>query len=73
VTATNNDFSSGGTVTTTSTYASGVTLTIYADIPETQDATMQDAKVLRMAALETAYDKLTLLVQQHTEIGSLLL
>jgi hypothetical protein len=29
---------------------------------------MQDAKVLRMAALETAYDKLTLLVQQHTEI-----
>ena len=68
VTATNNDFSSGGTVTTTSTYASGITLTIKADIPETQEATLQDTKVLRLESLETAYDKITLLIQQHSEI-----
>jgi len=68
VTATNNDFTSGGTVTTTLTYASGITITISADIPKTQEATLEDTKVLRLDALETAYDKLTLLIQQNAEI-----
>lgn len=67
VTATNNDFSSGGTVTTVATYASGVTLTLYANIPDTQNTDMEDSGVLRVEDLEDQIDKLTLLVQQLQE------
>lgn len=67
VSATNNDYSSGGTVTTVSAYASGRTLTIIRDVPESQEADLEDSKVLRLAALEGALDRLTLQVQDLEE------
>lgn len=67
VSATNNDYSSGGTVTTVATYASGQTITLLRETPQTQNAVLQDSGVLRVAALEDGVDKLTLLVQQLQE------
>lgn len=67
VSATNNDYSSGGTVTTVSTYASGITLTIIRDVPESQDADLEDSKVLRLEDLEKALDRLTMHVQDLEE------
>ena len=66
VSAVNNDYSSGGTVTTVQTYSSAYTLTILRDIPDTQNATLSesDTSVLRIAALEDALDKQTMLIQQ---------
>ncbi len=65
--ATNNDYSSGGTITTVATYASGITLVAIRDIPDSQEATLSDSGVLRLAALEDAYDKLTMLIEQQQE------
>ena len=65
--ATNNDYSNGGTVTTVATYASGYTLTLIRETALTQSTTLQDSGILRVAALESALDKLTLLVQQMQE------
>lgn len=67
VSATNNDYSSGGTVTTVSTYLSGRTLTIIRNVPESQNADLEDSKVLRLADLVGAFDRLTLLVQDLEE------
>lgn len=67
VTATNNDYSNGGTVTTVSKYATGITLTIIRDVPESQDADLEDSKVLRVEDLEGALDRLTLQVQDLEE------
>ena len=64
VSAVNNDYSSGGTVTTVATYASGYTLLIMRDTPDTQGADLDDSGVLRLEALEDALDKLTMLIQQ---------
>ena len=64
---TNNDYTNGGTVTTVATYASGNTLTLIRETPQTQDTVLQDAGLLRVAALESGLDKLTLLVQQLQE------
>lgn len=67
VSTTNNDYSNGGTVTTAQTYASGYTLVLMRDTPDTQEAFLVDAGVLRLGAVENALDKLTMLVQQHQE------
>ncbi len=66
VTATNNEFASGGTVTTVATYSSDYTLTIRRDSPDTQEADITtDSGVLRKAVLEGAIDKNTMLIQQQ--------
>ena len=69
VSAVNNDYSGGGTVTTVSTYSSAYRITILRNTPKTQNASLteSDTSVLRVAALEDAYDKLTMLVQQLQE------
>lgn len=67
VSATNNDYSSGGTVTMETTYASGITLTIIRDVPKSQSADFEDSKVLRLEDLEAAFDRLTLQVQDLEE------
>jgi hypothetical protein len=67
VAATNNDFSSGGTVTTVSTYASGITLVLLRNTDMDQDADLEDSGVLRLETLEDEYDKLTMIVQELQE------
>nr|MBC8217323.1 hypothetical protein [Planctomycetota bacterium] len=68
VSATNNDYSTGGTVTMVAAPASTETLTIVRAMPATQEAEFADSGVLRMTALEGALDKLTMLVQDLTEV-----
>jgi len=72
VSAVNNDFSSGGTVTTVATYTSTSQISIYRGVPESQNTglTETDSGVLRESSLEDAYDKLTILVQQLSEENS---
>jgi hypothetical protein len=65
--ATNNDYSSGGTVTMVTAPAATKTLLLIRAMPITQETTLSDSGVLRLAALEAAYDKLTMLVQDATE------
>jgi hypothetical protein len=67
VAATNNDFSSGGTVTTVETYASGITLVLLRNTDMTQEADLEDSGVLRLETLEDEYDKLTMIVQEIQE------
>jgi len=70
VSATNNDYSSGGTVTTVDTYANTYTLTIRRDTAKTQDATIVDTRTLRLAAIQDGLDKLTRLIQDlFEEVG----
>lgn len=69
VTATNNDFSSGGTVTTVGTaLASTYTLTIMRATDLTQGTDLEDSGVLRLEALEDELDKLTMIVQEQQEV-----
>lgn len=65
--ATNNDYSSGGTVTMVSAPASTETLLLIRSTPETQEATLSDTGTLRLSAIEDALDKLTRISQDHTE------
>ncbi len=65
--ATNNDYSSGGTVTFVTAPATGESVLLIRDTPMTQDTTLSDTGVLRLAALEDAFDKLTKLVQENNE------
>lgn len=65
--ATNNDYASGGTITTVATYASTVSLTALRDVPDSQVADFEDSGVLRLQAIEDAFDKLTMLVEQQQE------
>lgn len=67
VTAANNVFTSGGTVTTVATYSSAYTLTIMRVIPFTQLTSLEDSGKLRVKSLEAALDKLTMQVQQLQE------
>lgn len=67
VSATNNDYSAGGTVTTVSTYSSAYTLTIRGATPKTQATDLEDRGVLRLEAIEDALDKLTMIVQELAE------
>lgn len=72
VSAVNNDYGSGGTVTTVATYTSASQITIRRITPASQAAifTETDSSVLRVAALEDAFDKLTLYVQQLAEVNT---
>lgn len=72
ISAVNNDFSSGGTVTTVATYTSTSQITIRRAIPESQNTGLvdTDSGVLRLDSLEEALDKLTMLVQQLSEENS---
>lgn len=68
VSATNNDYANGGTVTTVGdAWASGQTVLILRDTPDTQAANLDDSGVLRLETVEAGLDKLTLLVQQVQE------
>lgn len=70
VSATNNDFSSGGTVTTVATYTSASTITIKRDVPDTQSTALSDTGTLRLKNIETALDKLTMLdIQRQEELN----
>jgi hypothetical protein len=71
ISAVNNDFSSGGTVTTVATYTSASQISILRAIPATQSTSLveSDTTVLRVTSLESAYDKLTMLVQDLAEIN----
>ncbi len=61
VAAVNNDFSNGGTVTTTTAYSSSYELLIYRNTAGTQNSDLiTDSGVLRLVSLEDAFDKLTL-------------
>lgn len=61
---------SGGTVTTTTAYASGGTILILRSIEALQETDLVDGDSLPAETLETALDKLTMLVQQGDEVGS---
>lgn len=65
--ATNNDYSSGGTITTVATYAATYDIIAIRDIPDSQNATLHDSGVLRLASIEDALDKLTMLHEQQQE------
>ena len=65
--ATNNDYSSGGTVTTVSTYDTGVTLILLRNTDMDQDSDLEDSGVLRLETLEDEFDKLTMIVQELQE------
>jgi len=65
--ATNNDYTNGGTVTTVATYASGITLHLIRNTPQTQSTTLQDSGILRVAALEAGLDRAVMLIQQLQE------
>ena len=68
VSAVNNDYTNGGLVTTIDTYPATHTITIARHTPRSQLAVLADTEVLRLAALETSYDKLTRIVQELTAI-----
>lgn len=58
---------SGGDVTTVATYASGETLTIVRDVPETQTADYIENDIFPAEVHEQALDKVTMMVQQLSE------
>lgn len=66
--ATNNDYSSGGTVTFVTAPASGETVLLIRVTPHTQNADFDDSGVLRLETLEDELDKLTRIVIDHNEV-----
>lgn len=69
-------FASGGTVTTvtygsgvraTYAWASGYTITIYRSISQTQETEFRNNRQFRQAALETALDRVVMMVQDLSE------
>jgi microcystin-dependent protein len=67
VSATNDDYSSGGTVSTVSTYATGNTVTILRNVPLTQEADFTEGMPTLYETFETGLDKLTRTAQQQEE------
>ncbi len=67
VACTNNDCTSGGTVTTVATYATGNTITILRNVPLTQEADFTEGMPTLYESFETGLDKLTRIAQQHEE------
>jgi len=63
VSATNDDYSDGGTVTTVETYASGYTLTILRAIPHTQASNFIEGMATLYETFENSLDKLTMAIQ----------
>lgn len=58
----------GGTVTTTTAYASGGYITILRNVEPLQEVDLIDGDSLPAETLETAFDKLTMLAQQALEV-----
>ncbi len=71
ISAVNNDLSAGFTVTTVQTYTSTSQISILRAIPPTQNSNLTESEsgTLREGSLEDAYDKLTQLVQDLTEVS----
>jgi len=67
VSATGNDYSSGGKITTVETYASGYTITIVREVPLTQETDYRNYDTFPAETIEDALDKLTMEVQQLDE------
>ncbi len=67
VSCTNNDCSSGGTVTTVAVYAIGNTITILRNVPLTQEADFTEGMPTLYESFETGLDKLTRIAQQQQE------
>lgn len=67
ISATNDDYESGGTVTTVATYASGNTITILRDVPLTQESDFTENQATLYETFEDSLDKLTRINQQQTE------
>lgn len=67
VSAVNNDYESGGTVTTVATYASGNKITIRINVPLTQDADFVEGMPTLYESFENGLDKLTRIAQQLNE------
>src|SRR3990172_7648572 len=59
VSATNNDYSAGGTITTAAACATGYTLTILRDVPLTQEADFTEGQPTLYESFESGLDKLT--------------
>lgn len=68
VSATNNDYSSGGTITTTTAYSSAYKILLIRDTPLTQDTDLiSDSGVLRTQSLVDAMDKQMMISQELQE------
>lgn len=68
VSSTDDDYSSGGTVTTLSTYSSGNYITIYRDVPITQLSDFTEAMPTLYETFEASLDKLTMIDQTNRDI-----
>jgi hypothetical protein len=67
ISATNNDYSSGGTVTTTVACATGNTITIIRNVPLTQASDFTEGMPTLYESFESGLDKLTRITQQQQE------
>ena len=67
VSATNNDYSSGGTVATTVACATGYSLTIVRNVPLTQDSDFVEGQPTLYETFEDSLDKATRIAQQQNE------
>ena len=67
VSATNDDYSSGGTVTTVEACATGYSLTILRDVPLTQESDFTEGSPTLYESFEDGLDKLTRITQQQQE------
>lgn len=68
VSATNNDFSSGGTVTTVTAYDTPYTITILRNVPITQSSDYVEGMESLYQTFEDGLDKLTRIAQQQQEV-----
>ncbi len=71
IAATNNDFSTGGVVTTVATYSSSFSLTVVRVTPLTQTADLSTKSSVSYASLESYFDKLTMMEQDRFQDLSL--
>ncbi len=67
ISAVNNDYSSGATVTTTATYASGYTLQIERLVDDKQETEYTEGDAFPASTTETALDKLAMQHQQQKQ------
>jgi hypothetical protein len=66
--ATNNDYSSGGTITTVATYASGSSIVAVRDSAQTQDMNLQRGQGVPEETLEAVLDRQTMNIQDNSAI-----
>ena len=67
VSCTNNDCTSGGTVTTVATYAAGNKITVLRNVPLTQESDFTEGMPTLYETFESGLDKLTRIAQQQQE------